>query len=209
MRVVCQSLFLHLFSIRSQTDKIKIYFCLFQDFSGVGKRLSPVIFVNWRKIRAATARRHQRNRHSRMPSVVESLMELSVALSRQGLPEMENILFEEANPNLGFAVEKALQRPVLIILDEAQRFFRAKSGAPMPEIDRIRSFFSRNRQSLPGRRQSHLCQSPVPVPGRPHIKSESRMAGSPAQMAKKHGQSVAYSCCAPKFGPWIAFSLPA
>src|ERR1700688_843835 len=39
------------------------------------------------------------------PSLVESLMELSVVLSNQGLPEMEKVLFEEPNPNLAFAME--------------------------------------------------------------------------------------------------------
>src|SRR5258708_38805036 len=68
------------------------------------------------------------------PSVIESLMELSATLSRQGLPEMEQVLFEESNPSLGYALEKALKRPVVIILDEAQRFFKLDSGSPSPEI---------------------------------------------------------------------------
>src|SRR6266446_1129500 len=32
------------------------------------------------------------------PSVIESLMELSVVLSQQGLPEMEQVLFAQTNP---------------------------------------------------------------------------------------------------------------
>ncbi|MEI2718948.1 MAG: hypothetical protein V9E87_02215 [Gemmatimonadales bacterium] len=84
------------------------------------------------------------------PSVIESLMELSATLSRQGLPEMEQVLFEEVNPNLAFGLEKALKRPVLIILDEAQRLFNTDSGSPLPEVNGILSFL-RNRQSLPGR----------------------------------------------------------
>ncbi len=84
------------------------------------------------------------------PSVIESLMELSATLSRQGLPEMEAVLFGEANPNLAFALEKALQRQVLIILDEAQRFFEAGDGSPLPEMNGILSFL-RNRPKLEGR----------------------------------------------------------
>jgi tetratricopeptide (TPR) repeat protein len=84
------------------------------------------------------------------PSILESLMELSVVLSRQGLKEMEKVLFEETDPNLGYAVEKALQQPVVIILDEAQRFFREDSGSPLPEMNGILSFL-RNRPKLPGR----------------------------------------------------------
>jgi tetratricopeptide (TPR) repeat protein len=84
------------------------------------------------------------------PSVIESLMELSATLSHQGLPEMEQLLFEETNPNLAYALEKVLQRPVVIVLDEAQRFFKADSGSPLPEMNAILSFL-RNRQNLPGR----------------------------------------------------------
>jgi tetratricopeptide (TPR) repeat protein len=84
------------------------------------------------------------------PSVIESLMELSATISRQGLPEMEAVLFGELNPNLAFALEKALQRPVIIILDEAQRFFKADSGSPLAEMNGILSFL-RNRPNLPGR----------------------------------------------------------
>ena len=63
---------------------------------------------------------------------------------------MEQVLFEQKDPNLAYALEKALQRPVVIILDEAQRFFRPESGAPLPEMDGILAFL-RNRQDLAGR----------------------------------------------------------
>jgi tetratricopeptide (TPR) repeat protein len=84
------------------------------------------------------------------PSVIESLMELAIVLGRQGLPEMEQVLFGQHQPNLAHAVETALQRPVVIILDEAQRFFRADSGAPLPEMNGILNLL-RNRPNLPGR----------------------------------------------------------
>ena len=84
------------------------------------------------------------------PSVLESLMELSVVLSQQGLPEMEQVLFEQPNPNLAYAVEKALHRPVVVIIDEAQRFFRVDSGSPLPEMNGILAFL-RNRPNLAGR----------------------------------------------------------
>ena len=84
------------------------------------------------------------------PSVLESLMELSITLSQQGLTEMEKVIFEQKDANLGFALEKALRRPVVIVLDEAQRFFRDDTGAPLPEMNGILSFL-RNRPNLPGR----------------------------------------------------------
>jgi hypothetical protein len=78
------------------------------------------------------------------------MMELSEKLSQQGLPEMEEILLGEANPNIAFALEKALRRPVAIILDESQRFFVKDSGSPLPEWNAVLAHL-RNRPTLPGR----------------------------------------------------------
>jgi tetratricopeptide (TPR) repeat protein len=125
--------------------------CFLQGFPGVGK--SDLA----RDLRAA-AERTAKWQHAVIneivdrptPQVIESLMELSVALSNQGLPEMEKILFGESKPNLGFAMEKALERPVLIILDEAQRFFQPDTGSPLPEMNAILAFL-RNRPNLRGR----------------------------------------------------------
>jgi len=125
--------------------------CFLQGFSGVGKTDLARDFRelaekqgNWQQavINEVADRA--------TPSVLESLMELSVVLSQQGMPEMEQVLFEETHPNLAHALEKALKRPVIIIFDEAQRFFRADSGAPLPEMNGILAFL-RNRPALPGR----------------------------------------------------------
>ncbi|TAK15000.1 MAG: hypothetical protein EPO35_08620 [Acidobacteria bacterium] len=125
--------------------------CFLQGFSGVGK----TDFA--RDLRDAAEKQNYWEQavineisDRPTPSVIESLMELSATLSRQGLPEMERVLFEQANPNLAFALEKVLQRPVVVILDEAQRFFKSDSGSPLPEFNGILSFL-RNRQNLPGR----------------------------------------------------------
>jgi tetratricopeptide (TPR) repeat protein len=125
--------------------------CFLQGFSGVGK---TDLARDFREL----AEKQGKWQHAVIneiadratPSVLESLMELSVALSQQGLAEMETVLFEQTNPNLGYAVERALQRPVVIILDEAQRFFRADSGTPLPEMNGILAFL-RNRPTLQGR----------------------------------------------------------
>jgi tetratricopeptide (TPR) repeat protein len=77
-------------------------------------------------------------------------MELSSVLSQQGIPEMEQIVFNDLNPNLSYALETVLRRPVVIIIDEAQRFFHADSGKPLPETDGILKFLG-NRRNLPGR----------------------------------------------------------
>jgi len=84
------------------------------------------------------------------PSVIESLMELSSVLSQRGLPEMEKILFEQKNADLGSAFETALQRPVVIVLDEAQLFFRSDTSVPLPELERILARLGSHR-NLPGR----------------------------------------------------------
>ena len=125
--------------------------CFLQGFSGVGKTdLARDLRDTAEKQKCWEQAVINEIADRPTPSVIESLMELSATLSRQGLPEMERVLFEETNPNLAFALEKALQRPVIIILDEAQRFFKADSGSPLPEMNGILSFL-RNRQNLPGR----------------------------------------------------------
>jgi len=125
--------------------------CFLQGFSGVGK---TDLARDFREL----AEKHGTWQHAVIneiadratPSVLESLMELSGTLSQQSMPEMEQVLFEQTNPNLGYALERALQRQVVIILDEAQRFFRADLGAPLPEMNGILAFL-RNRPNLPGR----------------------------------------------------------
>ncbi|HEV2851352.1 MAG TPA: TIR domain-containing protein [Thermoanaerobaculia bacterium] len=125
--------------------------CFLQGFAGVGK---TDLARDFREL----AERQGNWQHAVInevadranPSVLESLMELSVVLSQQGMPEMEQVLFEETHPNLAHALEKALKRPVVIIFDEAQRFFRADSGVPLPELNGILAFL-RNRPQLPGR----------------------------------------------------------
>ncbi len=84
------------------------------------------------------------------PSVGESFLDISVCLANQGLTEMEQILLGETNPNLAHAVEKSLKRRVVIVLDEAQRFFSKDSGSPLPEMIFVLSYL-RNRSNLPGR----------------------------------------------------------
>lgn len=83
-------------------------------------------------------------------SVVGSLMELSITLSQQGLPEMEQVLLAESDSDPAHALEMALQKPVVIIIDEAQRFFLPDSSVPMQAWKKILAHLG-NRQDLPGR----------------------------------------------------------
>src|SRR5216684_1807635 len=125
--------------------------CFLQGFSGVGK---TDLARDFRELAEKQGKWHHAVINEiadrATPSVLESLMELSIALSEQGLGEMATVLFETSNPNLGYAVEKALQRPVVVILDEAQRFFQAESGAPLPEMNGILALL-RTRPTLRGR----------------------------------------------------------
>ena len=102
--------------------------CFLQGFSGVGK---TDIARDFRELAEKAGRKpsviHEVSDRA-TPDVLESLMELSLVLSQQGLPEMETVVFEQQNPNLAFAVEKALLHSVVIILDGAQRFFRPEFG---------------------------------------------------------------------------------
>ncbi len=125
--------------------------CFLQGFSGVGKTDLA------RDFRDLAAKRtgcegaviHEITDRP-TPDVLESLMELSSVLAQQGMPEMEQVLFNQANPNLAYALETVLRRPVVIIIDEAQRFFHADSGKPLPQTDDILKFLG-NRRDLPGR----------------------------------------------------------
>lgn len=74
--------------------------CFLQGFSGVGKtdlardlrELSEKLGMKPAVINEIADRP--------TPNVLESLMELSLVLSQQGLPEMEQVLFEQKAPNL-------------------------------------------------------------------------------------------------------------
>lgn len=71
-------------------------------------------------------------------------------MSNQGLKELEQVLLGEAHPNLSYALERTLKRPVVIVLDESQRFFHEDSGIPLPEFNGVLSFL-RTRSDLQGR----------------------------------------------------------
>ncbi|MEW6288538.1 MAG: toll/interleukin-1 receptor domain-containing protein [Thermodesulfobacteriota bacterium] len=124
--------------------------CFLQGFSGVGKTDLARDFRELAEKLGMKPAVINEIADRPTPNVIESLMELSLVLSQQGLPEMEQVLFEQKAPNLAFALERVLQRKVVIILDEAQRFFHPKSGAPVPEMNGVLAFL-RNRQNLPGR----------------------------------------------------------
>ncbi len=131
--------------------------CFLQGFSGVGKTDLARDFRKLAEQQQSTDLKPKWQQavineiaDRATPSVLESLMELSLTLSQQGLPEMEQALFDQESQNTAFALEKALQRPVVIIIDEAQRFFCSGTGAPLPDMNKILSHL-RNRPDLPGR----------------------------------------------------------
>ncbi|MCA9054486.1 MAG: AAA family ATPase, partial [Planctomycetaceae bacterium] len=124
--------------------------CFLQGFSGVGKTDLARDFSELAEQQGRKPVIIEEIADRPTPSVLESLMELSAVLSQHGLPDMEQQVFEQVHPQLGQAVELALQNPVVIVLDEAQRLFRAESGAPLPEMNQVLSHL-RIRPNLPGR----------------------------------------------------------
>jgi len=86
----------------------------------------------------------------RSRSVTENLMEFSSRLSREGIREMEEVLWLQERPMLGHAFEKVLQRPVVIVMDQAQRLLVPDRGDPLPELVGILDYL-RNRRTLRGR----------------------------------------------------------
>ena len=125
--------------------------CFLQGFSGVGKTTLVNELIN----HADKSKRWDLSvphviADKATPSIKEELMELATLLSQYGFKQMEEVLFEHNSPNLAFALEKILRHPVIIVLDESQRWFKANSGSPLPELESILDFL-RTRQRLPGR----------------------------------------------------------
>jgi tetratricopeptide (TPR) repeat protein len=83
------------------------------------------------------------------PDLEETLMSISATLSQHGLPDMEDYIFNTRKPVLGHAVELALEHPILIVIDEAQRLFRANSGSPVTPFMEIFAYL--RTRSLKGR----------------------------------------------------------
>jgi hypothetical protein len=124
--------------------------CFLEGFPGVGKSDIAARLVaglpkqeGWHSIIEEVPARAN-------PSVLDTFYDLADGLGRDGLPEMESILLGETQPNLAFALEKALRRRVLIVIDEAQRLFAPDSGQPASELAGVLAYL-RNRPALPGR----------------------------------------------------------
>ncbi|MFM0380083.1 glycosyltransferase [Paraburkholderia strydomiana] len=86
------------------------------------------------------------------PSIVlvDVWLDIADELARQNRPKMQEIMLGEDGNNPAFAIEKALNRNVLIVLDEAQRLFEPDSGRPSDQLAGILAFL-KSRPNLPGR----------------------------------------------------------
>jgi len=124
--------------------------CFLDGFPGVGKTDLAIELLNSIERRGGWDHAVIDEISEGSSSVVDALMELSSRLSGQGLPEMETVLWTETRPLPGHAFEKALQRPVVIVIDQAQRLFLQNRGAPVPEMAALLSYM-RNRPALKGR----------------------------------------------------------
>lgn len=86
------------------------------------------------------------------PSIVliDIWLDIADQLAHQNRPKMQEVMLGEDECNPAFAIEKALNRNVLIVLDEAQRLFGPDSGRPVDQLAGILAFL-KTRPNLPGR----------------------------------------------------------
>ncbi|SIO56974.1 Glycosyltransferase involved in cell wall bisynthesis [Paraburkholderia phenazinium] len=82
--------------------------------------------------------------------IVDVWLDIADQLAHQNRPKMQEVMLGEDEGNPAFAIEKALNRNVLIVLDEAQRLFDPDSGRPVDQLAGILAFL-KTRPNLPGR----------------------------------------------------------
>ncbi|NWD06438.1 glycosyltransferase [Pseudomonas gingeri] len=122
--------------------------CFVEGFPGVGKsELSAELAMHveqlegWQVIIEEVV--------ERAGALQGTLSDIAERLTTLGVETMLNTLLSE-QPNPAFALEQALRKPVLIVLDEAQRLFKADTGEPQGDLVGILAFL-RARPTLRGR----------------------------------------------------------
>ncbi|NVZ64811.1 glycosyltransferase [Pseudomonas gingeri] len=122
--------------------------CFVEGFPGVGKsELSTELAMHveqledWQVIIEEVV--------ERAGALQGTLSDIAERLTTLGVETMLNTLLSE-QPNPAFALEQALRKPVLIVLDEAQRLFKADTGEPQSDLAGILAFL-RARPTLRGR----------------------------------------------------------
>jgi tetratricopeptide (TPR) repeat protein len=123
--------------------------CVVEGFAGTGKTslaselMSSVIADPlWRAAIPAAV--------TEEASLIDLLLTVAARLSEDGVNDVEQALFEVADPNYALVLGKALREYVLIVVDEAQFLFDAATGRPAADLASILASLA-SRANLPGR----------------------------------------------------------
>jgi tetratricopeptide (TPR) repeat protein len=125
--------------------------CFLQGFSGVGK--TDLAHQLIEQALASGLCKHaliEEIVDRPIPSVAESFQELAAQMSLHGVSDMHLPSNPSGSANLALSFEKLLQVPIVLVLDQVQRFFRPNSTSPIPQFEAVLSHL-RNRPGLPGR----------------------------------------------------------
>lgn len=80
------------------------------------------------------------------PSLTDLFVDLAANLSSHcHQPEMETVLLDGNEMNLGRALDRALRNNVLIVIDDSQRLFKPDTGEPTDEVAAVLASIGSNR----------------------------------------------------------------
>lgn len=120
--------------------------CFIEGFPGVGKTALAGDLCEVAKSESAFQTCFEEVTNRPDPSVVDLFIDLAANLSSHcHQPDMEAALLADGEINLVRALDRALRRKVLIVIDDIQRLFKPDTGEPIDEVAAILSAIGSRR----------------------------------------------------------------